>query len=241
MDSKKYIVYEHKNISNGKVYIGITSTSLERRCSKDGSGYKNNLLFNRAIQKYGWDNFTHTILFEGLSLNDAARIERKLISEKQSNNPEYGYNISSGGEGGNAGCKASEKLKALKRERMSGSNNPMYGRRGRDNPNFGKKRTEETKKKIGDVHRGKVVSKESRARLSETLIARGKWAGSSNPNFGNTGGKAYNARAVRCIETGEVYECIKFAAKDKGTYIPGISACCKGKAKTSGGFTWEYV
>ena len=60
-----YTVYKH-TAPNGKVYIGITSHSIEGRWRKDGSGYKLNNHFWNAIQKYGWNNFKHEILFENL-------------------------------------------------------------------------------------------------------------------------------------------------------------------------------
>ena len=61
-----YTVYKHTSPS-GKVYIGITKRKPEYRWNK-GKGYrKDQLLFYRAIKKYGWDNFTHEILYTGLS------------------------------------------------------------------------------------------------------------------------------------------------------------------------------
>ena len=58
-----YSVYKHTNKVNGKVYIGITYNKPEVRWGSNGIGYKRQLFWN-AIQKYGWDNFTHEILFE---------------------------------------------------------------------------------------------------------------------------------------------------------------------------------
>ena len=56
------IIYIHRNLINGKVYIGQTKTTLNARARKDGSGYKGCLIFYNAIQKYGWENFCHAIL-----------------------------------------------------------------------------------------------------------------------------------------------------------------------------------
>ena len=36
------------------------------------------------------------------------------------------------------------------------------------------------------------------------------------------------------------YNSISDASKDVGVYKSNISACCKGKTKTSGGFIWKY-
>ena len=49
-------------------------------------------------------------------------------------------------------------------------------------------------------------------------------------------------RKVRCVETGEVYSGPTEVAKlynIKNSY--NISACCKGKQKTAGGYHWEYA
>jgi predicted GIY-YIG superfamily endonuclease len=59
-----YTVYQHKNKINGKVYIGITSQKLEQRWGSQGCNYKSSPHFYSAIQKYGWDNFEHNILFD---------------------------------------------------------------------------------------------------------------------------------------------------------------------------------
>ena len=66
----EYIVYKHTTPS-GKVYIGITRTTLERRCGSNGRNYSKNILFYRAIQKYGWQNIKHEILFDGLTKEQA--------------------------------------------------------------------------------------------------------------------------------------------------------------------------
>lgn len=52
---RNYSVYMHKNKTNEKVYIGITGRKSEKRWL-NGHGYKNNIHFNKVIQKYGWDN-----------------------------------------------------------------------------------------------------------------------------------------------------------------------------------------
>lgn len=92
-----YCVYMHKNKINGKGYIGITGASPERRW-KNGYGYFKNEHFYRAIQKYGWDNFEHTILHDGLSKEEAAKIEIDLIKKYNLTDPNLGYNYSRGGD-----------------------------------------------------------------------------------------------------------------------------------------------
>jgi hypothetical protein len=89
-----YIVYVHTNKINNKKYIGITSTSLKKR-SRNGEGYKGCDKFYYAIQKYGWNNFTHNILYRNLTKQEAELKEKELI--KEYNTQIDGYNIDEGG------------------------------------------------------------------------------------------------------------------------------------------------
>lgn len=159
--TNKYIVYKH-TCPNGKVYIGITGTTLETRCGCGGCNYRKNTLFNRAIKKYGWDNIRHEILFTGLTKEQAEQKEIELIEEYKSANPEYGYNISSGGESGNAGVVASKETR--KKMSIAHLGNPS---------NTGKKLSAETRRKLSEAHKGNKVmlgrklSAETRKKMSE--------------------------------------------------------------------------
>lgn len=90
-----YTVYCHTSPS-GKRYIGVTSMKPEIRWN-NGNGYKHSILLNNAIQKYGWENIKHEILFDGLSKEEAEEKEIELITLYKSNDKKYGYNIMSGG------------------------------------------------------------------------------------------------------------------------------------------------
>lgn len=105
----KYCVYKH-TAPNGKIYIGITSQEVSRRWRK-GKGYYQNEHFTRAILKYGWDNFTHEILFDDLTKDKACEKEAELIELYNSNDDRYGYNKSDGGECSAFGIKHSEETK----------------------------------------------------------------------------------------------------------------------------------
>ena len=91
-----FCVYVHIS-PNQKRYYGITSRSVYKRWGK-GNGYRKNKHFYNAIQKYGWDNFKHEIIAENLSLEDACEIEKEMISIYNTNNPQFGYNHTGGGE-----------------------------------------------------------------------------------------------------------------------------------------------
>lgn len=107
MKASNYCVYIHRNIINNKVYIGITKHGDDpNKRWRDGNGYLtknkdgkyNQTRFTGAIQKYGWDNFEHIIWANNLFEDDAKKVEVMLIALFDTTNPNYGYNISPGGE-----------------------------------------------------------------------------------------------------------------------------------------------
>ena len=92
----KYTLYRH-TFPNGKVYIGITGQDPAARWGKDGSRYKENSLMWNAIQKYGWDNIKHEILYTDLSEDLANELERASIRAHRATERDFGYNIWPGG------------------------------------------------------------------------------------------------------------------------------------------------
>lgn len=153
---KNYKVYMHTSPS-GKRYIGITCQKPNDRWGY-GKNYKHNKYFSSAIEKYGWEAFSHEILYDNLSEEEAKQHERELIEQYKSNQKEYGYNISLGGDFStrglhfNLGRKMSEetkkKLSEANKGRRVGEKNPMYGKSGSLNPNYGRKATDEQRKAI---------------------------------------------------------------------------------------------
>lgn len=141
-DDMAYTVYKHTS-PNGKVYIGITSRKPEERWLY-GHGYNNNKHFHDAIQKYGWENIEHTIIADGLTKEQAFGMEIELIAKYRSNDPEYGYNMSIGGEGGTTGVRLSEET----RRRMSKS------RTGEKHFGYGKHLSDGHRKKLSESHKG---------------------------------------------------------------------------------------
>lgn len=149
MDTKNiYTVYAHirkEPNENGvyKRYIGITGVEVNKRWKKGkGYNYKNKNgdynYFYKAIQKYGWDGFTHIVLLQNLSHEEALGWEKKLIKIHNSNDRKYGYNGDSGGISGSIPNKNVRKKMSQNHADVSGDKNPMYGRRGELAPFFGR-------------------------------------------------------------------------------------------------------
>lgn len=95
---KNYCVYMHTLKLDGRKYIGITSKDPTERWTK-GHGYWHNKHFYNAIQKYGWDNFKHDILFNGLTKEQACAKEIALIKLFRTTDKMFGFNHTSGGDG----------------------------------------------------------------------------------------------------------------------------------------------
>ncbi len=139
-----YTVYMHI-FPNNKVYIGITKMNIKKRWL-NGKGYKTSKKLNYAIQKYGWENVNHKILYEDLTKEEAEQKEIELIAQYHSTNDKYGYNIEKGGNHqGKMSNETKEKLSIIMKGKNVGSKNGMYG----------KHHTLEAKEKIGEAHLGK--------------------------------------------------------------------------------------
>ena len=162
INSKKlWIVYIHINKINDKKYVGITSQEPQKRWV-NGFGYYTNKHFSDAIKKYGWDNFEHKIIATNQSFGHACVMERYLIKTYNSNNPEYGYNLSSGGEGGASGIKVSDSTRQKLRIARLGRHHTQETklklskmRQGELNNFYGKHHTEQTRKIMSEKAKGR--------------------------------------------------------------------------------------
>lgn len=154
MSKNKYCVYVHKNKSNGKVYVGLTSMIPEERWS-NGKGYHTGY-FRFTIDKYGWDNFEHKILKDNLTKDEASYWEMYYIRQYNSTDRNFGYNISFGGECGGHPQTEETKKKISK-------NGYHYGM-------LGKTHSEETKRKMSVSRTGKVFSDEIKEKLSKSAL-----------------------------------------------------------------------
>ena len=219
---KRYCVYKH-TAPNGKIYIGITQQKPESRWQKDGSGYKNAGRFRYAIRKYGWDNIQHEILAAGLSYELASAAERKLIKRYDSRNPEKGYNVKPGGES-ETGWELSKAARDKIRQSKLGSKNPM----------FGKSLSEEHRAKISSANLGVTKSEETLARMREAQSNR---SAETRKRLSDAQSKI----PVLCVELNTVYPGASIAARETGTSVSNIVACCKGRRKTTGGYHWSYA
>lgn len=225
-EQKTYSVYLHTSPS-GKYYVGITSMKPSRRWD-NGNGYKTQI-FYRAIQKYGWDNIDHEIVASNLTREEAENFEILLIRELHSNEPKYGYNIENGGSSiGKMSEQSKKKLSEAKKGRMSGENNPMYGKhhtektklklkkvhQGEKSYWYGKTHSEETKNKISEANKDRNFSDEHKEKLSQAH--KGKTFSEEHKRKISETNKGKRRFIKPVICDGVEYECVKDCAKFYG-------------------------
>lgn len=179
-NDKKFIVYMHTSPS-GKKYVGITCQKPSHRYGKNGNAYtrptKKGLItyFGKAILKYGWENFTHEVLFEGLTREEACIKEKELIAEYDLMNTDKGYNQTVGGDNHSVG--------------EIGRKNLSEAHKGQKSWNKGVPMTDEAKRKSSISHKlnptkhflGKKFTEEHKAKLREAWVKRkekglGSWS-----------------------------------------------------------------
>lgn len=132
----KYYVYKTTNIINNKFYIGVHRSKDIENDIYIGSGRN----LKSAVKKYGRENFIREILFEFDNSEDAFKKESEIVTEDFLK--EYNgviYNMSPGGYGGRIYIQP---------------------------PWLGKKHTEESKQKISESNKGKIISAEAREKES---------------------------------------------------------------------------
>ena len=248
MEEKCYTVYMHI-CPNGKRYIGITKLKPQERWG-NGKSYKGCVLFNKAIQKYSWQNIKHEILYKNLNKNEACNKEIELIALYDSTNKQKGYNVSQGGEG-TIGVKPTEESKLKNRIAHLGKKASLETRKKISESNKGKhnkKRTKEQKKKISEATKKAMQNPILRKRLSETH------SGKNHRNYGKhlseetkkkisetEKGKHKKGKKVICIETNKIYESITLASNDTKADKYGIGQVCLGKRKSAGGLHWKFI
>lgn len=204
-----YKVYIHQLRTDGRVYVGQTKMNLDERSGHNGGRYKNCIKFYNAIQLYGWENFEHIIIKDNLTLEEANILEAQLI--RQYDSIENGFNLVPGGR--------NHTWNEEQRKQMSLRN------LGEKNPNYGKPRSPETRRRIGEKNKisqlGKTHSEQTKKKMSDSH-------------------KQY--RPIRCIETNKIYDYPLDAARELNKKNSGhILEVCYGKRKTAYGYHWEFI
>ena len=254
MKNKIWTIYLHKNKTTGKCYVGQTCKKLESRWGKDGSNYtkNNNLKFYNAIQKYGWNDFEHYILATCNNLEEAYELEQYYINEFDTY--KNGYNSTMGGAGSKGKVLSLEAKERISKSHKGKPTWLSYLPKEK-RPFYGKHHTEETKKKIGNANRGRVISQEGRERMRLAKLGkkgqkrtektktklRNQKLGNKNPMYGKHTNNRPNSTipVVQIDLNGNIvaeYESIGEAMRKTGFW--GIGRAIKRNIK-AGNYIWK--
>lgn len=207
------VIYKATNLINGKIYIGKTCKGLNNRIrthKADFNSFKRDgkltYPFYRAIEKYGFENFSWEVIDTANSIEELDKKEIYWINTLRSL-VQYnkGYNVNPGGNGGDNWTNNPRKEEI--REKFKHRRRPVYTEEllRKRKESFAKtiqERTPERRSEIGKRVReslklfhennkgiwlGRPVSDEAKIKISKSL--KGRFSGKNNPNYGNNWSK----------------------------------------------------
>ena len=266
------IIYKITNKINGKVYIGQTTKTLEWRWKHHCNVKSCCTYLRKALDKYGVENFTIEQIDSAVTQDELNEKERYWIKHYNSLAPN-GYNLTSGGEHPTVTDVTREKLSTIRKGKRPHAFDDTFRQKiseiaktrvGEKNPMYGRKHTEEARKRMSEVNigrvspnKGKKLSEETKLKISQSH--KGKYVGENSPNWGKPkseetkrklslanmnkrmGADNHKSRKVLCIETGEIFNSIREVERIKGFSSRHISDVCRGLRNTCHGYRWEYV
>ena len=163
-----FSIYKITNTLNGKLYIGFTSFSVEKRWkvhlrnARAGGNLKYALY--QAIRKYGKERFTVEVIYQSPDKEHTVNVMEPFFIAEYNTFGKYGYNQTLGGEAPMLGKKHSDQSKASMSLNSSGSKNPMFGR----------KHSPETVAKIKEKRKLQVFSEETKQLWSSQRKGKSK-------------------------------------------------------------------
>lgn len=149
-------VYITKNTINNRIYIGKHESD-----KYDSSYLGSGKILKQAIDKYGKDNFTNSILYTAETIDELNSAEQAFIKEYRDLYGDAMYNIASGGDGGNVFKYATEDERSKFISKMTEINRKRCS-------------SDEFKRKISKATSERYKSKEERDKQSET--SRRAWS-----------------------------------------------------------------
>ena len=199
-----YTVYQHKNLKNGKSYIGMTSLEPKYRWD-NGLGYKNQPKIWSDIQNSDWNkDWEHNILGQFENKDEALNVEEMFIWLFDSTNE--GYNTSAYSS---HSCKHSKESKRKMSEAKTGIT-----------------LSEEHKKKISEALSGekaywygKHFSEEHRKKISQSKGGRGILQFSKNGEFIAEYPSLVEAERNTGCDNCSICNCCKGNRKSAGGFI----------------------
>lgn len=240
------IVYKIKNQINNKVYIGITTRDLFYRVKGhiyDSYTRNNKSLFHKAIRKYGEQNFTIQILqIVFSSIQELEQREKYWIKFFLANNPNFGYNLTSGGETNKIVSESTRE-----KQRLAKLKNPTKYWLNKKIPDDVKKQISQTVKL--NPSRG-MLNKRHSKKTKQLMSKNKKGKTYDDPKYDEMkklkskklkGHKAYTRSIVQLSNDFhfiKTYNSIDEVQRTLGRGSYGLA--CQGKRITAKGYRWMY-
>jgi group I intron endonuclease len=219
---------------SGRSYIGQTIRPIQKRLGEHQRVSSECVAIRKAIQKYGWDNLDKD--WYECPDDELNKHENWMVNLLDTLSP-GGYNLKEGGGNG----KPSEESNQKNRESHLGEKNHMYGKNGKNNPNYGKKESAETKQKKREATLGKTRSSETKQKQKKAKL------GTNNPMYGTTGEWCPTSKRVYQYDLDGTFMNSFGSCDEAGRYLKKdgakISECARnknGKHKTAYKFKWSY-
>jgi len=172
------MIYKITNLINQKIYIGKTTRGLDVRMNEHINRADKNhcMLISRAIAKYGEKHFKIEELDRNIDKSKLNELEKYWINFYNSNNIAHGYNLTTGGDGGDIIGSLPNKLEIYER-RADSNRGKVRSEECRQrisdaSPNRGKKMSCEQKEKLRQHNLGKVHSEETKKKISISCLGR---------------------------------------------------------------------
>lgn len=218
-------IYKYTNKINGKIYIGLTTRTVEIRHKEHLKDINNGSYFHRVMKKYGINNFKLETLCECNNFEELKEAEKFYIKKFNSfanANKSNGYNLTMGGEG-TIGFNHSDKT----RLGLSVAKIEFY--KHNIHPAFGVNKTEENKEK------------------QRKIMSDGRYDGEKNPYYGKKHSKEIRSvmsekAKTRCAEGRHNWKGNKHTEESKrliGSYHKGKTISRKQRENQSKMFSGE--
>lgn len=243
METEKYYVYKITNSVNDKVYVGMTKDTYHRMKSHKTCAKRLNTNRGKVsplhsdMNKLGFDKFSMMVIEETNSKSEALDREAYWIQEYNSIVPN-GYNRATYDS---HGWEWTDEQRQLHSENMM------------NHESFSKKviclETKEVYPSLEEAGRANGCTggnigwscKKYIKACGKHFLFLSDWNSELEKEILN-GWHKNKGRHVVCVETGQIFPDMKIAGEWAGLKNgkSDISACCRGKKKSAGGYHWVY-
>lgn len=238
-------IYMIRNLVNNKIYIGKSKDIIRRwyehksdlRCQRHDNCYLQN-----SWNKYGENCFEFNIIEQCLNEENLDEREKFYIHLYKSDDKNFGYNLTTGGDGGSPLSEAIKHMKVATRERYNKEGKAVYCPELNCTfscPIEAQEKTGVSRQSISGCCRGGKNRKT--AGVHPITGERLHWFFASDMkkindfvqgNFQNRHSSLW--KKVICVELNETFDSIKAASDKTGICASNITMCCSGKIQSAG-------